>query len=37
MAIERVRQMKLDGNCERMACSFDWPNNLWKIILRKNP
>jgi len=31
MVIERVLQMELDGNCERMAGSFDWANNLWKI------
>jgi hypothetical protein len=37
MVIERVLQMELDGNRERMAGSFDWTNNLWKIILRKHP
>jgi len=37
MVIERVCHMKLDGNRERMAGSFDRANNLWNIGLRKHP
>jgi hypothetical protein len=37
MVIERVCQMELDGNRERMAGSFDWANNLWNISLGKYP